>query len=102
MKNEEKIKINIEKLKSQSDFHKWQFGQYNTYLIGIIAILIALFVPTTLVISGVTNKIILAVLLIILCFISYLVIHSLSKKSENQIRGLSRKIEENYNELEKL
>ena len=102
MRNENKIKLRIEKLKAQSDFHKWQFGQYNTYLIGIIAILISLFIPTTMVIQDIVYKIVLGVLLIILCFVSYFVIHSLSKKSENSIRELSRKIEENYSELEKL
>jgi len=101
MEDKERLKINIEKLKAKSDFEKWQFGQYNNYLLGIIAILISIFIPTTLSIYGIIYKIILGILLIALCFISYIFIHTLSKKSENQIRELSKKIERNYRELEK-
>ena len=101
MNKEEKIKLRIEKLKAQSDFHKWEYGQYTTYLIGILAILIAIFIPATLEIPDITYKLLSAFLLIVLCFISYLVIKSFSKKSSSKIIGLSRQIEENYNKLEK-
>ena len=102
MKNEEKIKLKVERLKAQSDFCKWEYGQYATYLIGILAILISIFIPTTLVILGWWYKILLAVILVVLCLISYLFIHSLSKKSSDKIIRLSKEIENNYGELEKL
>ena len=86
MNKTEKIKLKIEKLKSRSDFHKWEYGQYTNYLIGSSAILIALFVG----------------IIILLIFIFYLLIKSSSKKSEYKIKRLSKEIEKNYNQLENI
>jgi hypothetical protein len=102
MNNKERIKLNIERLKDRSDFYKWEYGQYTNYFIGIIAILIALFIPTILEIKMLFYKLLLAFLLIISFLISYKIINFLSKDSSNKIIELSKEIENNYNRLERL
>ena len=96
MNKTEKIKLKIEKLKSRSDFHKWEYGQYTNYLIGSSAILIALLV------SKAGDNLLFVGIIILLIFIFYLLIKSSSKKSEYKIKRLSKEIEKNYNQLENI
>lgn len=99
MKNEEKIRLKIEKLKAQSDFHKWEYGQYTAYLIGLSAILIGLLSTDK---TFNLPNILFILVIILLFFIFFIIIKCYSKKPAEEIQRLSKEIENNYNQLEKI
>mgnify|MGYP001600033549 CR=1 FL=1 len=101
MDKKERIKIQIGKLQAQSDYQKFEFGQYSVYYIGLLAILIAVFIP---IIIDMANKDLiltvgLAVLLLVLCLVAYKVIHIFSNKNLKKIKDLSSEIDKLYGEL---
>ena len=87
---------NAERLKSQNDFHKFEYGQYNTLFIGLIAILIAIFIPITLSLRLLSLQFLALVLLLILIEGWYIFIRQLSSKTLNKLEKNSKELERLY------
>jgi len=106
MNEEERIKLEIQHLQSQSDYQKFEYGQYGNYFIGIIAILISIFIPTLVYTADRFNGSIALSLLslegflfILLIFSSYDRIIRSSRKNLDKISKLSKEIDRMYKEI---
>jgi hypothetical protein len=101
-KREEKIKIEIEKLQAESNYQKFEFGQYTNFYIGLLATTLAIFIPVITYLAEKNNigLILLAtIILLALMWATYIFIKKFSNKNLNKIKALSKKINENYEEL---
>jgi uncharacterized membrane protein len=101
MVNKDKLRIEIEKLKSKREYNIFQFNNCNSLWIGAIAFLLALFIPLMI---SVRENLIQYITLAFFLLISLKVIHyKISKKTlnnvENEIEDLTKKINKKYEEL---
>jgi len=99
MKEEDRIKLKIEKLKGQSDYHKWEVNQYDLLFVGMITLLIVIYIPTMIALKSISLIIILGVILIVLLVTFYYFIRPLTKKSFKKIEDYSKQINRLYEEL---
>jgi len=100
MKEENKVKLKIEKLKAHSDYYKWEISQYNLFFIGIIAILIAIYIPIMISLNSIGYTLGLGFVLIISLTFFHYCIKPFTKKSYKKIKDYSKKINRLYEELE--
>lgn len=56
MDKDEKMKLRIQKLQAQSDYQKFEYSQKSTYYIGLIASLIAIYIPITISVNKLCQK----------------------------------------------
>lgn len=99
MNEKEKLKIEIERLKYRSDYNKFEFNQYSTYYIGILAMLIAIYLPVIIYIKNISMILLLALTLVLSMFLSKLFIKRLSQRNLKNIQGISKEMNEKYNRL---
>ncbi|MCL5730135.1 MAG: hypothetical protein M1165_01035 [Candidatus Pacearchaeota archaeon] len=96
--DEQKItELKIQRLQAQSDYQKFEYSQITNYHIGIIACLVAIYIP--IIVSNKDYSIISSVILIALIVVSHFGLRRFFKKNMKKIKDLSKEIERLYNEL---
>ncbi len=99
MNKEEKIKIQIQRLQAQSDYHKFEYSQISNYFIGIVAMLLAVYIPLITTLNKWYYTIILAVFLLGSLWYSNKKLKKHFKKNTDKIEELSKKIDGLYEDL---
>jgi hypothetical protein len=99
MKKENRIKLEIEKLKSHSDYCKFEIGQFNLYFIAIISLVIAIFIPLMISLGTWYWPLIIGVVLFTLLKFAHKKINPQIKINTEKIKKYSKKINRLYEEL---
>jgi len=95
--NKEEIKLRIQRLQAQSDYQKFEYSQITNYYIGIIAFLIAIYIP--IIVSDKNNALIYTLILIALLTMAHFGLKKYFKKNTDKIESLSKEIEELYSKI---
>jgi uncharacterized protein YacL len=99
MDQEEKIKLKIQRLQAQSDYRKFEYSQITTYYIGIIACLLAIFIPIIPSLKDINLILISTLFLFILIWFTNYKLKRHFKSNSDEIKTLSKQIESLYSEL---
>jgi len=97
VKEEDKIKLRIERLKINSDCYKWEINQYNSSFMGLIVIFVGIFIPTMILLDYFWHKVGAVVALIFLLFLSYFFIIV-----KNSVKEKTKKIDNYHKEINQL
>ena len=100
MNKEEKIKLELQKLKWKSDYKKFEYDKFVVYFLSLIGILIAIFIPAIISFRG--NFFITLIVLLIFLFLFLIVIYrffSFNEKILDEIFKLSKQIDEKFKEV---
>jgi hypothetical protein len=103
MKEEEKIKIEIERLKTKREFIMFEYSNINSLWIGAVAFLIAIFIPLIILFAEEKKlgwMIVSAVVLLIVLYPTHKIMQKIFlKKKEEDIHLINQKIDKKYEEL---
>ncbi len=99
MNLEEKTKLKIQMLQSQSDYHKFEYSQFSTYFLGLIALIISIYLPIVSVINNIKYIVILWICLLISIGVIKKFFQKRLNQSAKKIEKTSREIHSLYNKL---